>query len=96
MPRRKAEEIPELYLRKLLIPMWGGELTPTEVKYIKGELKKSRGLKTAWGFKKDTRRLSERKIRQVAMDGVKGLQETLSEPSRPSVQLRFPEGMVLR
>jgi len=89
MPKQKAEEIPEFCLRKLLIPGWGGVLTLTEVKYIKERLQKDRKLRTKWGFKRGTGKLSEGKIRQVGMDGVEVLQETSSEPLRPPVQLRF-------
>uniref|UniRef100_A0A6H1ZN95 Uncharacterized protein n=1 Tax=viral metagenome TaxID=1070528 RepID=A0A6H1ZN95_9ZZZZ len=52
--------------RKLLIPGWAGELGDDEVKFIREKLKKSPGLKGRWGIK----RVSEKEIRRVALEGV--------------------------
>jgi len=82
--------------KKLLQPGWAGDLTKDELAFIKNALKKDRRLRAKWGLGRGTGRLNDEKIRKVALDGVEGLRETLSEPLRPSMQLRFPEGMVLR
>ena len=59
--------------RKLLIPGWAGELNAEELAYIKGRLFSDRRLRAYWGFKRGMGRLSEEKIRIVAMDSVHDL-----------------------
>jgi len=55
----------------LLIPEWAGELTPFELAYIKSELKKSARLRRIWGFRPSAKCFSEKRIRDVARNGVK-------------------------
>ena len=63
-------ELLKLYKKKLLIPGWAGELKPDELKYIKSQLRVSPSLKRRWGFKPSARRLSEKRIRAVAIDSL--------------------------
>ena len=56
--------------KKLLIPGWAGELKPDELRYIKSQLRQLPSLKRRWGFKPSARRLSEKRIRAVARDGL--------------------------
>jgi len=60
----------KLYKEKLLDPGWAGELDSVELEYIKTHLKQSASLRRRWGFRPSARRLSESRIRAVAMDGV--------------------------
>lgn len=60
----------ELYKEKLLEPGWAGELDNVELEYIKSRLKQSPSLRRRWGFRPSAKRLSESRIRVVAMDGV--------------------------
>jgi len=61
----------EFYEENLLIPEWAGELAPYEVKYIRSELKKSARLRRRWGFRPSAKCFSEKRIRDVARNGVK-------------------------
>lgn len=65
-----APELLEFYKRKLLQPGWAGELKPYEFTYIKSQLRQSPSLKRRWGFKPTAKRLSEKRIRAVARDGL--------------------------
>jgi hypothetical protein len=67
--------LPEYYRKNLLEPGWAGALDNVEFAYIKSELTKSRPLKRRWGFRPSARRLSESRIRAVAMYGVTGRQK---------------------
>lgn len=60
----------EFYIRKLLIPGWPGELDDVELAYIKSQLKISPALRRRWRFKPSAKRLSEKRIREVARNGV--------------------------
>ena len=60
----------ELYKRKLFIPGWAGELDDVEFAYIKSQLRLSPTLRRRWGFKPSAKRLSEKRIREVARNGV--------------------------
>ena len=60
----------ELYKEKLLEPGWAGDLDAVELEYIKSQLKQSPSLRRRWGFRPSAKRLSESRIRAVAMDGV--------------------------
>ena len=60
----------ERYKEGLLMPGWAGVLQPHEFHYIKSELCKSPSLKRRWGFRPTAKRLSESRIRQVAMHGL--------------------------
>jgi hypothetical protein len=60
----------EYYKKSLLEPGWAGELDNVEFAHVKSELTKSRSLKQRWGFRPSARRLSENRIRAVAMYGV--------------------------
>ena len=66
-----AEDKPllKLYRKKLLEPGWAGELSNEEYDYIKENLKANPKLKTRWGFVVGRRKLSEERIRGVAMNG---------------------------
>ena len=59
----------KFYKKKLLQPGWAGELKPYEVAYIRSQLRESPSLKRRWGFKPSAKRLSEKRIRAVAIDG---------------------------
>lgn len=74
--------------KKLLIPGWAGELNEEELKYIKGKLFADRHLRAKWGFKRGTGRLSEEKIKLVALYGVEALQNITYFEPKGSVQLR--------
>ncbi len=65
---------------KLLIPAYAGELNDEELAYIKSQLLADRQLRARWGFKRGTGRLSEKRIREVAMDG---LQEAHFREKKP-------------
>jgi hypothetical protein len=58
------------YKGKFLEPEWAGELDAVELPYIKSQLKKSSSLRGRWGFRPSAKRLSESRIRVVAMYGV--------------------------
>lgn len=60
----------EYYRKNLLEPGWAGELDGVEFEHVKSELIKSRALKRRWGFRPSAKRLSESRIRAVAMYGV--------------------------
>ncbi len=64
---------------RLLEPEYAGYLTPSEFRHVRGSLKRDKKLRTKWGFKKGNRRLSEKKIRLVAMYGVEGQDMDLSD-----------------
>ena len=63
-------ELLTFYKKKLLEPEWAGELKPYELEYIKSQLRQSPILKRRWGFKLKAKRLSEKRIRAVAKDGL--------------------------
>lgn len=63
-------ELLEFYRENLLEPGWAGELDPDELAYIKSKLRQSPSLKRRWGFRPSAKRLSERRIRAVARDGL--------------------------
>ncbi|NQT74668.1 MAG: hypothetical protein HQ553_18170 [Chloroflexi bacterium] len=88
-------EISEFYQKRLIIPGWAGELDRDELAYIKKRLLADRRLRAKWGFKRGTGRLSEEKIKMVAIYGVDDLQEYLSEPLTPPVQLRLSDEKAL-
>ena len=60
----------KFYRQKLLEPGWAGELKPYELAYIRSRLRVSPSLKRRWGFKPSAKRLSEKRIRSVATDGL--------------------------
>jgi hypothetical protein len=60
----------EFYKEKLLEPGWAGDLDSVELEYIKSNLKQSPSLRRRWGFRPSAKRLSESRIRHVAMNGV--------------------------
>ncbi len=61
---------------KLLEPGWAGELTQEELEYIIASLKADSVLKQRWGFVIGHRRISEKRVKQVAMDGVPSRDES--------------------
>lgn len=54
----------------LLEPGWAGELAPYELAYIKSQLMKSPRLRKRWGFRPSAKRISEKRIREVARNGL--------------------------
>ncbi len=88
---KKDDALSDFYRKKLLIPGWAGELDSVELAYIKKRLFADRRLRAKWGFKRGTGRLSEEKIKMVAMHGVEDLQEYPSEPLTQPVQLRLSD-----
>jgi len=78
----------KFYQKKLIYPGWAGELDRLELDYIRKSLMSDRRLRATWGFKRGTGRLSEEKIREVALFGVDGLQDSSFEALESSVQLR--------
>jgi|GEM_PF-1748619 len=65
-------ELHDFYARNLLEPGWAGELDRAEFAYIKAKLGQSPSLKRRWGFRPSAKRLSETRIRVIAMHGVPG------------------------
>ncbi len=58
--------------RKLLIPGYGGSLTKEELAYIKASLLASKPLRRIWHMtlRKRGSRITEARIRKIAMDGL--------------------------
>ena len=81
----------DLVRNSLLIPGWAGELKSVELAFVKQALFNDRRLRAKWGFKRGTGRLSEEKIKQVALYGVEDNQNASFEPLRGSVQLRLSD-----
>jgi len=63
-------ELLEFYRKNLLEPGWAGELDPHELAFIKSKLRQSPSLRRRWGFRPSAKRLSEKRIRAVARDGL--------------------------
>jgi hypothetical protein len=63
-------ELLKYYKQNLLEPGWAGELNRAEFAYIKSQLLQSASLRRRWGFRPSARRLSEARIRDVAMYGI--------------------------
>ena len=63
-------EFLEVDMENLLEPGWAGELDPVELAYIKSQLRQSSLLRRRWGFRPSAKRLSEKRIRAVARDGL--------------------------
>jgi len=55
---------------KLMEPGWAGELAPDEFAYVKSHLRQSASLRRRWGFRPSAKRLSEKRIRAVARNGL--------------------------
>jgi len=70
--RQEDPELYDLYARKLLQPGWPGELDRVEFAYIRSQLQQSPSLRRRWGFRPSAKRLSEARIRAVAMHGISG------------------------
>lgn len=62
-------------MNRLLEPGYGGDLSLSEVVYIKVHLKASPTLRRRWGFR--TSRISDQAIRKVAREGVDHAQNPL-------------------
>lgn len=60
----------KFYKEGLLEPAWAGELDNVELEYIRSKLRQSPSLRRRWGFRPTAKRLSEDRIRAVAMNGV--------------------------
>ena len=71
----KDKPLLKFYKAKLLEPGWAGELNNEEYNYIRENLKANPHLKTRWGFVVGRRKLSEERIRDVALNGTPGFQE---------------------
>ncbi len=76
-----APEFLEFYEKRLLQPGWAGELDAVELAYIKSQLRQSPSLKRRWGFRPSAKRLSESRIRAVAIHGL----STIKKPVLASV-----------
>ena len=63
-------ELLEFYRKNLLEPGWAGELDPDGLAFIKSKLRQSASLRRRWGFRPSAKRLSEKRIRAVARDGL--------------------------
>ena len=63
-------ELLEFYKTNLLVPGWPGELDPNELAHIKSQLMKSPRLRKRWGFRPSAKRISEKRIREVARNGL--------------------------
>lgn len=70
--RELDPELHDSYATDLLDPGWAGELDRAEFAYIKAQLRQSQSLKRRWGFRPSAKRLSEARIRIIAMHGVSG------------------------
>jgi hypothetical protein len=68
----------EMYQKELLVPGWAGELDKVELNYIKSQLRQSASLRRRWGFKPSAKRLSDKHIRLVAMEGLSAIRKTVS------------------
>lgn len=58
------------YKDRLLESEWAGELDAVELEYIKSRLKQSPSLRRRWGFRPSAKRLSDGRIRAIAMYGI--------------------------
>ena len=87
--RELDPELNDFYARNLLEPEWAGELDRAELAYIKSQLKQSPALRRRWGFRPSAKRLSEAKIRAVAMNGIqRHARESFSfAPTQEAAQL---------
>ena len=68
-------ELLKFYKKKLLEPVWAGELKPYGLAYIKSQLRLSPSLRRRWGFRPSARRLPEKHIRAVARDGLSAIEK---------------------
>lgn len=66
------------YKDKLLELGWAGELDAVELEYVKSQLNKSRSSRRRWGFRPSAKRLSDSRMRAVAMYGVSRKQKQVS------------------
>ena len=57
----------------MLKPGWAGKLSPDEFVFIKSELRQSSSLRRRWGFRPSAKRLSERRIRDIAREGLRAI-----------------------
>lgn len=90
--REDDPELHDLYAEKLLEPGWAGELDRRELAYIKSQLQQSASMKRRWGFRPSARRLSEARIRAVAMYGLSANKRGVSasptgEEGRPAMKV---------
>lgn len=58
------------YKTKLLELGWAGELDQCELEYIRSELRQSAQLRRRWGFRPSAKRIPDKRIRQVARNGL--------------------------
>ena len=56
---------------RLLEPGQAGDLTPDELAFIKVQLKSSKSLRRRWGIQGEGKRISDKRIRDIAMWGDK-------------------------
>lgn len=68
-----ADTTGEINREKLLIPGYAGRLNDSELEYIKKALQNDPKLRTKWGFTRGRKRLSKKKIKLIAMYGIKAL-----------------------
>ena len=52
--------------KRILIPGWAGSLEPDELKFVIKALKRRPGLRVKWGFKKESKEFSAKKVQHIA------------------------------
>ena len=51
---------------RILIPGWAGSLEPDEIKFVIKALKRRPGLRVKWGFDKEAKEFSTKKVQHIA------------------------------
>jgi hypothetical protein len=65
-----TDQISDFDKKNLLEPGWAGEVSRAELSYIKGALKLSSSLRRRWGFRPSAKKLSDKRLRDVARNGL--------------------------
>ena len=63
------KELHDLYMQSLPEPGWVGDLDRAELAYVEAQFRQPASLRRKWGFRPSARRLSDGRIRQVAISG---------------------------
>ena len=66
----KIKEMSDFDKKNLLEPGWPGEVNRAELSYIKRELKLSSSLRRRWGFRPSAKQFSDKRLRDVARNGL--------------------------
>lgn len=80
-PREQNPWLYDLYAERLREPGWAGEMTPSELEWLKDQLHRSAQLRRRWGLR---RRFSEEKVRRLAREGMDPPENGLKRRSPPS------------